>query len=247
MSNQRGFLVVIEGLDRAGKSTQCSCLATNLEKVGRKVKSMRFPGAWQSLCYFFFAILSTISDRSTPIGKSIDAYLKGQSHVEDHAIHLLFSANRWEAAAQIKQDIDDGFTVIIDRYSYSGAVYSAAKKNPELGLDWAWQPEVGLPRPDLMLFLDISPEVAAERGGYGDEKYETSEMQQNVRSLFRELLGFPGMADHCVMIDAGRPLKEVERSLLNATRALWENPSSHGPLDTLASLSLGSSLKERHS
>jgi dTMP kinase len=35
-------------------------------------------------------------DRTTPIGKMIDAYLKGASEIEDHAIHLLFSANRWE-------------------------------------------------------------------------------------------------------------------------------------------------------
>ena len=38
------------------------------------------------------------TDRSTPIGQMIDAYLKSQSAMDDHVIHLLFSANRWEAA-----------------------------------------------------------------------------------------------------------------------------------------------------
>jgi thymidylate kinase len=37
-------------------------------------------------------------DRTTTIGKMIDAYLKGDQEAEDHVIHLLFSANRWEAA-----------------------------------------------------------------------------------------------------------------------------------------------------
>jgi dTMP kinase len=37
-------------------------------------------------------------DRTTPIGKMIDNYLKGEAEQEDHVIHLLFSANRWEAA-----------------------------------------------------------------------------------------------------------------------------------------------------
>lgn len=37
------------------------------------------------------------ADRTTPIGKMIDSYLKGETEVEDHVIHLLFSANRWEA------------------------------------------------------------------------------------------------------------------------------------------------------
>lgn len=38
------------------------------------------------------------ADRTTPIGAMIDSYLKGQSEQDDHVIHLLFSANRWEAA-----------------------------------------------------------------------------------------------------------------------------------------------------
>ncbi|KAJ4307375.1 Thymidylate kinase, partial [Neodidymelliopsis sp. IMI 364377] len=60
-------------------------------------------------------------------------------------------------------------TVIIDRYYYSGIVYSAAKQNPSLSLEWCRNPDVGLPRPDLCLFLDISAEAAAQRGGYGTE------------------------------------------------------------------------------
>jgi hypothetical protein len=40
----------------------------------------------------------SVSDRSTPIGKMINSYLSGATDAEDHVIHLLFSANRWEAA-----------------------------------------------------------------------------------------------------------------------------------------------------
>jgi dTMP kinase len=39
-----------------------------------------------------------LPDRSTPIGQMIDAYLRSQAEMDDHVIHLLFSANRWEAA-----------------------------------------------------------------------------------------------------------------------------------------------------
>lgn len=39
-----------------------------------------------------------MQDRTTPIGQMIDSYLKSQVDMEDHVIHLLFSANRWEAA-----------------------------------------------------------------------------------------------------------------------------------------------------
>ena len=85
------------------------------------------------------------------------------------------------------QSIAFGTTVVIDRYYYSGCVYSAAKRNPSLDLEWARKPEEGLPRPDVCIFLDISPEDAAKRGGYGSEQYEKKEMQGNVRQLFNEL------------------------------------------------------------
>lgn len=76
----RGKLIVFEGLDRAGKSTQCARLATRLHSPSHPVAHLRFP------------------DRTTPIGQMINAYLTGASDVDDHVIHLLFSANRWEAA-----------------------------------------------------------------------------------------------------------------------------------------------------
>src|SRR5688500_2397654 len=123
----------------------------------------------------------------------IGSYLSGQTENEDHVIHLLFSANRWEKAyvfvysyfkcrlisislyyqsmrekkglfpklthsrAEIRADIASGTTIVLDRYYYSGCVYSAAKNNPSLSLEWARHPEEGLPRPDICVFLDISP------------------------------------------------------------------------------------------
>jgi dTMP kinase len=92
----RGALIVLEGLDRSGKTTQVKLLEQRFVELGKKVKTFRFPGAsevllgWLSSCLHF-------SDRSTPIGQMIDSYLKSQTEMEDHVIHLLFSANRWEA------------------------------------------------------------------------------------------------------------------------------------------------------
>ena len=56
---------------------------------------------------------------------------------------------------------------MVDRYYYSGIVYSAAKKRPDLSLQWAKAPEVGLPKPDLVIFLDVDTETAKARGGFG--------------------------------------------------------------------------------
>ena len=74
--------------------------------------------------------------------------------------------------------------MLCDRYYHSGIVYSAAKQNPALSLSWARAPEVGLPRPDLVLFLDLDEAQARARGGWGGEAYEKVEMQRRVRELF---------------------------------------------------------------
>ncbi|KAF3068941.1 Thymidylate kinase [Daldinia childiae] len=162
----RGTFVVFEGMDRAGKTTQAKLLQQRCIESGREVRFMRFP------------------DRTTPIGKMIDSYLKGEAEIEDHVIHLLFSANRWEAVKKIKAELEAGHTIICDRFYHSGIVYSAAKNIKSLSLSWAKAPEIGLPRPDMVLFLDLEEEVARERGGWGGEVYEKGEMQRRVRDLF---------------------------------------------------------------
>ena len=76
---KRGSLIVFEGCDRSGKTTACKRLVDYFNaNQNHSAKFMRFP------------------DRSTEVGQAIDGYLKGQRELDDHVIHLLFSANRWE-------------------------------------------------------------------------------------------------------------------------------------------------------
>jgi len=118
-------------------------------------------------------------DRSTPIGALISSYLKGESELDDAAVHLLFAANRWEKAQLIRTKLDSGETVIADRYAYSGAAFTAAKGKQSL--DWCKSPDRGLPRPDAIIYLDIKPEVAKRRGDYGAERYEDEVFQEKVQ------------------------------------------------------------------
>ncbi|GIZ47029.1 hypothetical protein CKM354_001013000 [Cercospora kikuchii] len=207
-SKGRGRLIVFEGLDRSGKSTQCARLIDHIKSQGQKVEYMRFP------------------NRGTVIGQMIDNYLVGTSSQEDHAIHLLFSANRWEAAEDIKKHLLGGTTVVVDRYYYSGCVYSAAKHNPTMDLAWCRHPEVGLPRPDLCLFLDISAEDAAKRGGFGNERYEKQEMQDRVRDLFTEMRTHADEAEDIITVDAGRSVEEVEKTIHEIVATRLSGPPS---------------------
>ena len=89
----RGALILIEGLDRSGKTTQTTLLLSKLkEKYGDKVKLYRFPGIFPDELW----MIGRRIDRSTVIGKQINEYLTNKANLDDHVIHLLFSSNRWE-------------------------------------------------------------------------------------------------------------------------------------------------------
>ena len=128
-----------------------------------------------------------------------------------------------------------------DRYYYSGIVYSAAKDNPQLPLTWAREPEVGLPRPDLVVFLDLEPQEAEQRGGFGGEKYERRELQRNVRRLFHTLAetearvmdeGSVEEAEDMIVVDAGGSTEEVARKIrevvMSRLGGLWKDGGISG-------------------
>uniref|UniRef100_A0A7N0U9B7 Thymidylate kinase n=1 Tax=Kalanchoe fedtschenkoi TaxID=63787 RepID=A0A7N0U9B7_KALFE len=183
----RGALIVLEGLDRCGKTSQSSRLFSSLEGFGYSVDLWRFP------------------DRNTGVGQMISSYLLNQTQLDDRTIHLLFSANRWEKRSMMESKLRSGTTLIVDRYSYSGVAFSAAKG---LDIEWCKAPEKGLLAPDLVLYLDIQPEEAAERGGYGGERYEQLEFQKKVSQQYLM------MRDHSwKIIDASLPMEDVEKQL----------------------------------
>ncbi|KAF8207610.1 thymidylate kinase [Mycena galopus ATCC 62051] len=196
--SSRGAFIAIEGLDRSGKTTQVAALQNRLDAEGIPVKLLKFP------------------DRTTAIGQMIDSYLRSQSELDDRAIHLLFSANRWELAASIEQLLAAGTTVVCDRYAFSGVAFSAAKGLP---LEWCRSPDVSLPAPDVTLFLDITPEQARSRGGYGEERYEKEEMQRKVRDVFHQISSEFTEASW-MTINAGREREDVAEDIWKLVRPL---------------------------
>jgi len=121
---------------------------------------------------------------------------------------VLSSPHRWEKVKQIQRRLAEGTNIIIDRYAFSGVAFSAAK--PGLSLSWCKQPDVGLPRPDLVVFMDVTEEVAKQRGGFGEERYEVAEFQRRVRQNYKELTD-----ETWVEICADGSLEEVEGKLLD--------------------------------
>jgi len=193
----RGAFILFEGCDRVGKSTQCSMLVEYLKKEGHTVELFRFP------------------DRSTQIGKTIDAYLQNKANLNDRMIHLMFSLNRHECSSKIVAALNAGKTVVCDRYCFSGAAYTMAKSK-DFEYDWCIMPDIGLPAPDLVLFLDMDVTQAAERSEYGGERYERIDLQKRIRENFHTIKGNTGSRADGVewkAFDATRPIDSIHEEL----------------------------------
>jgi dTMP kinase len=153
-AGRRGAFILLEGVDRCGKTTQCGLLLKHLLSLSIAAVALRFP------------------DRTTNVGQLIDGYLRSGQDIDDRAVHLLFSANRWEAAPTLSQHLADGTSIVCDRYAYSGVAFSSAKTQEDrqsigedLSIEWCKAPDAGLPAPDVVIFLDLSQEESEKRGG----------------------------------------------------------------------------------
>ena len=174
MSNAepRGLFLVIEGIDGSGKSTLCSALTNKLNESGIDAVYWSFPS------------------RMGVIGGILDSYLHQDgavSNMSDYAMHLLFSADRWDTAAEIVEQLESGMTVVCDRYAYSGAAYSMAKGLPA---SWCKNCDAGLPEPDAVFFLDLAVDTALERiekRAGTRERFEKKTTLELVRNAYREL------------------------------------------------------------
>ncbi|NVO10552.1 MAG: dTMP kinase [Bacteroidales bacterium] len=149
--------IVIEGLDGAGKSTQIRLLTEYFSKRGIKSKYLHFPRM-----------------DSPFFGEMIARFLRGElgdvNQVDPYVVALLYACDRMDASKMIKDWLENGETVILDRYVYSNVGFQCAKVNDEAEQDrlrkWIIDLEFGyykIPQPDLNLFLDVPFQFTKER------------------------------------------------------------------------------------
>lgn len=144
------MIVAVEGIECAGKTTLCAAL---LDALGP-----------ERACVFRFP------DRTTPIGKLIDAFLrveeiddekKMSEETQARIMQQLFSANRREIQDQITDALSQGKIVILDRYIGSALAYGVGVHG--FKPDWCEACDDGLTAPDLTLYIRLDPSVAMER------------------------------------------------------------------------------------
>ena len=151
------MLIVLEGLDGAGKSTQVAALKKYLEKRTGRLEYIHFP-RYEAPVY----------------GDLVSRFLRGEfggnDIVHPQLVALLFALDRQDAAPAIRASLAAGKTVLLDRYVYSNIAYQCAKlpegEAREKLRNWILETEFGpfnLPEPDLNLFLDVPISFVEER------------------------------------------------------------------------------------
>lgn len=207
-----GKMYVLEGIDAAGKATQTKRLAEKLRDDGKIVATYSFPdystqtgqairehlqSKWHAEERKQIGPAPTIEELEKILNSDEPVAEKERRlALQDHrlskwdALQLqsLYILNRLEAAPNIIKDLRMGKFVICDRYTPSGVVYGGVD-----GLDqnYLLQVQDVLPKPDLFILIDVTPEISIEHRPDRRDRYEKDKaaMQQRVER-YRQLFGF---------------------------------------------------------
>lgn len=149
-----GIFIAIDGLDASGKQTQTDMLCNYLKESGKEYRRLSFP---------------TYDDKYSALVK---LYLSGAfgdkpTDVNAYAASTFFAADRYASyMADWKKDFEEGKIIISDRYTTANAVHQLSKLPKEAWndyLSWLWKFEfqlLGLPKPTMVVFLQVSPEMS---------------------------------------------------------------------------------------
>ncbi|MBR1700276.1 MAG: thymidylate kinase [Bacteroidales bacterium] len=207
------MLIVMEGLDGAGKSTQVKKLKEYLLQRCGELEYIHFP-RYDAPVY----------------GDLISRFLRGDfgdnDQVHPQLVALLFAEDRHGAAPAIREALRSGKTVLLDRYVYSNIAYQCAKlkdlQERDRLRDWIFRTEYGdfdLPVPDLNLFLDVpigfvqkslsQARIGQDRNyleGAQDIHEASIAFQQEVRSIY---VAQTRLDRHFLRIDCADPAGEM--------------------------------------
>ena len=198
---ERGRFIVFEGIDGAGKTTQINLLAKYLSEQGR-------------------AVYCTAEPTETVSGGLLRDALSGVSRRTVCEMAAMFVFDRINHNVNpvngIQKMLADGFDVICDRYYYSSLAYQGSGTDPE----WVSNMNLNCPeimRPDVCIFLDLTPEQSMariNRGRATQEIYENEEKLTQVRNQFYR--GFEQLRDrdNIQIVDAYRSVEEIHQDIV---------------------------------
>lgn len=203
----KGKFIVIEGIDGSGKSTQANLLNDFLTGKNIQTFNTREPGG-------------------TKIAEDIREILKKYKITDALIEFLLLSAARRDHVKMIKDKIDNGITVITDRFYFSSIVYQGYLKNLDLGfIDHITSMVCDALKPDLVILLDIDdPSILHNRiekrsKTEPDSQYDriNRDSKQNIINYYRESVK---KIDH-IKIDAANSIENIQNQIIKNTQFLF--------------------------
>jgi dTMP kinase len=203
-----GGLVVLEGIDGSGTTTQVARLAERLRAKRVAVRATREPS-------------------DGPVGTLVRQVLMGRVVVPGGrspgwaTMALLFAADRMDhIESEISPFVAAGGVVLSDRYDASSLAYQSVSSGVDAkeAVDWIRWLNRYVRRPELTIVLDLSPEIAAERRarrGDAAQLYEQNEMQRQLAAFYKTLAKHMP-EDHIAVIDGNGTMDEVHARVWDA-------------------------------
>lgn len=196
MYKNRGYFIVVDGLNKAGKSTQIDLCAEELKKLG------------------YYNLLTTKEPTDGPIGKLIQLALHHKNDFHPLELQVLCTADRiWHIKKIIKPELERNAVVLCKRYVYSTIAYGAPDVNPKLLAEINSE----MITPDLALFLDVKMEEI-ERRFLSPELFRKEELSlKKVRDAYQTEFGSGFFLN---TIDGNGSIEEVHQRVMNHVLAL---------------------------
>lgn len=195
-SVSKGNFIAFEGIDGSGKSTQIRMLSEKMKKEG-------------VYCY------TTMEPTDSPIGSLIHQIMMGRIKTDNKVIAALFVADRLDHLLNdvngIVNKINEGTTVITDRYYFSSYAYHSV----DMPMDWvikANEQSSNILRPSVTVFIDISPDAAIERiakNRFHQELFEKKSRLIKVREKYLEAFDKLKEDECIIMVDGNRSEQEI--------------------------------------
>ncbi len=204
---KKNLFIAFEGIDGSGKSTQVKLLTEKLENAGLKV-------------------YTTCEPTDSPIGKIIRDIFSHKMEADHRTIAGLFVADRLDHLLNktngILKKLEEGYTVITDRYYFSSYAYQST----HVDQDWVIKANslsANLLRPDVNIYIDITPEISIERlkkGRSSIELYETLENLQNVRNKYFEVFELLKSEENVLITEGNRAPEIISNEIWMAIQQL---------------------------
>jgi dTMP kinase len=206
----RGLFIAIEGTDGSGLSTQTERLAHWFRASGYPVQATKEPSGGPVGLLLRLALTHRL-------GQAVDGTFRP---LDEATLALLFAADRMDhLAAEVLPRLDDGISVVCDRYLLSTYAYQS------LGAAHEWLRALNARAriPDLTLFIDVPPDISAERmhARGVTERYEQVETLAQVRDNFHRLIPRLRSEGHRIaIVDGTASIDAVQQAIVQEVGAL---------------------------